>query len=192
MTFDREPDVPLLTPAESEVITETTFMPHDPTSAEVLFMFGTIQGDWDGLAASLLAGTYPRVICTGHEAGQESALADRMKEHFMIRGIEEGRIATQDRSSNTTEDVSLSLDLIGDAEVIAFGAKSHHSGRCQRVLRRFFPDATLKAYTFDALYGGVPCSRDNWWQDKHTRARVYGEYLRIQDYALRGWISATP
>lgn len=192
MTFPREPDVPALTPDQIAEITRVCFMPHDPTSADVLFIFGTIQGDWDGFASRVLDGTYPRVVTSGHAIDGRPALSSTIAEHLTSRGVSTGLISGQDRSSNTTEDVEFALDLIGPAQTIAFAAKSHHSGRCQRVLRRFYPSAVLKAYCFDAEYGGVYCSRDNWFEDERCRGRVWGEYLRILDYADRGWISREP
>ena len=72
---------------------------------------------------------------------------------------------------------------------ITFAAKSHHSGRCGRTLRKYFPNTQLNAWTHDAVHQGKTISLSEWHTHDEGRERVYGEYLRIQTYSERGDIA---
>ena len=116
-----------------------------------------------------------------------------MRDELIARGVPSDLILVQDRSTNTLEDVAFSLDVLEQhnisPESIAFLCKAHHSGRCLRTLRKFFPSQTLSPVTYLAKYDGVEVSKEDWYQHKVSRGRVYGEYLRIIEYTRRADIA---
>lgn len=193
LQIPRRPQVPNLSTDQVQEISDTVFLLHQPFPAEVLFVFGTVQADWDGLSSAILEGFFARVVLVGRMG--PSFFSDRvpisqvMRQQFLTRGIPEERLLVQGTSDNTLEDVSQSLDLIGNASSITFAAKSHHSGRCGRTLRKFFPGIALNAWTHDAVHQGKIISRQQWQLHDEGRERVYGEFLRIQTYSSRGDIA---
>ncbi len=65
------------------------------------------------------------------------------------------------------------------------------TGRQWRTLAKHLPARlTHVPYTFDAIYEGIPISRDTWMTSELGRSRVWGEYLRILQYGNKGDILA--
>ena len=197
----REVTVEDLSPEEIEGITQTVFVTSDlHPAADLLFIFGTSTIDSDALesvARDCQRGRFPKVIVTGlsgrlySETGKP--VAHIMRDELIARGVPSEVILVQDRSTNTLEDVAFSLDVLEQhnisPESIAFLCKAHHSGRCLRTLRKFFPSQTLSPITYLAEYDGVKVSKMDWYQHEVSRGRVYGEYLRIIEYSKRGDIA---
>jgi len=193
LPIPREGEVPALDERQIAEITRIVFVPSAPEPADVLFVFGTAQADWDGLAGLVRDEFAPRVVLSGqigklfYETGKP--IAHVMRDELVAREVPTERIDIQDRSTNTLEDVSFSLPLLQGAGRILWAAKAHHSGRCARTLRRFFPSIPLPAFIFAGLYGGAPVTAENWWTTEVGRARVWGEYVRIRTYSERGDIA---
>ena len=199
-SIPREVEVEDLSPEEIEHVTQTVFAAPESQPVELLFVFGTSSIDseiLDAVARDYLQGRFPKVLATGlsgrlyHETG--SPLASIMRDEFIARGVPSDVILVQDRSTNTLEDVVFSLDILEQhsisPESIAFLCKAHHSGRCLRTLRKFFPSQTLSPITYAAEYEGVKVSKAGWYKHPVSRGRVYGEYLRIIEYTKRGDIA---
>ena len=196
----REVAVDDLSPEEIERITQTVFVAPEFQLADLLFIFGTSTIDRDALesvARDYQKGRFPKVMVTGlsgrlySETGKP--VAHIMRNELIARGVPSEVILVQDRSTNTLEDVAFSLDVLEkhsvSPESIAFLCKAHHSGRCLRTLRKFFPSQTLLPITYVAEYEGVKISKEDWYQHEVSRGRVYGEYLRIIEYTRRGDIA---
>ena len=162
--------------------------------------FGTSSIDseiLDAMACDYLQGRFSRVLVTGlsgrlyYETGKP--VARIMRDELIARGVPSDVILVQDRSTNTLEDVAFSLDVLEQHDIspesIVFLCKAHHSGRCLRTLRKFFPSQTLSPVTYVAVYDGVKISREDWYRHAVSRGRVYGEYLRIIKYTERGDIA---
>ena len=200
-SIPREVAVEGLSPEEIENITQTVFVPSDlHPAADLLFIFGTstIDGEvLESVVRNCQKGCFPKVLVTGlsgrlyDETGKP--VAHIMRDELIARGVPSDLILVQDRSTNTLEDVAFSLDVLEkhsiSPESIAFLCKAHHSGRCLRTLKKFFPSQTLVPITYVAKYEGVKISKADWYQHKVSRGRVYGEYLRIIEYTRRGDIA---
>ena len=197
-SIPREVAVEDLSPEEIESITQTVFLTSDlhPT-ADLLFIFGTSTIDneiLESVARDCQQKHFPKVIVTGlsgrlySETGKP--VAHIMHDELIARGVPSDLTLVQDRSTNTLEDVAFSLDVLEKHSIspksIAFLCKAHHSGRCLRTLRKFFPSQTLSPVTYVAEYEGVKVSKADWYQHEISRSRVYGEYLRIIEYTRRG------
>lgn len=196
----REVVVNDLSPEEIKYITQTVFVASESQPAELLFIYGTSSIDseiLDAVACDYLQGRFPKVLVTGlsgrlyYETGR--SLASIMRDELTARGVPSDAILVQDRSTNTFEDVAFSLDVLDQhnisPESIAFLCKAHHSGRCLRTLRKFFPFQTLSPIIYVAEYDGVKVSKEDWYQHEISKGRVYGEYLRIIKYTERGDIA---
>ena len=200
-SIPREVAVEDLSPEEIEGITQTVFVTSDPhPAADLLFIFGTstIDGEvLESVARACLQDRFPKVLVTGlsgrlyDETGKP--VARIMRDELIARGVPSDLILVQDRSTNTLEDVAFSLNVLEKHDIspesIAFLCKVHHSGRCLRTLRKFFPSQTLSPVTYLAEYEGVKISKEDWYQHEVSRGRVYGEYLRIIKYTERGDIA---
>ena len=199
-SIPREVAVEDLSPEEIEHITQTVFVASESQPAELLFIFGTSTIDneiLESVARDCLQGRFSKVLVTGlsgrlyDETGKP--VARIMRDELIARGVPSDIILVQDRSTNTLEDVTFSLDILEQhnlsPESIAFLCKAHHSGRCLRTLRKFFPSQTLSPVTYLAEYEGVKVSKADWYKHPVSRGRVYGEYLRIIKYTERGDIA---
>jgi hypothetical protein len=193
LQIPRRPEVPDLSTDQVAKISDLVFLNHEPVRAEVLFVFGTVQADWDGLASAILTGFFEHVILVGRLGptyfSDQVPISHIMRKEFVDRGIPADSLLIQETSNNTLEDVTHSLDLIGNPRSITFAAKSHHSGRCGKTLRKFFPEIPLNAWTHDAVHQGKTISLSAWHTHDEGRERVYGEFLRIQTYSKRGDIA---
>ena len=196
----REVAIENLSPKEIEHITQTVFVAPEFQPVDLLFIFGTSTIDneiLESVARDYQKGRFPKVIVTGlsgrlySETGKP--VAHIMRDELITRGIPSDIILVQDRSTNTLEDVAFSLDVLEkhsiSPESIAFLCKAHHSGRCLRTLRKFFPSQILSPVTYLAEYEGVKISKEDWYQHEVSRGRVYGEYLRVVEYTRRGDIA---
>ena len=199
-SIPREVTMGDLSPEEIEGVTQTVFVTSEPQPADLLFIFGTstIDGEvLESVAHDCQRRHFPKVMVTGlsgrlySETGKP--VARIMRDELIARGVPSDLILVQDKSTNTLEDVAFSLDVLEkhsiSPESIAFLCKAHHSGRCLRTLRRFFPYQTLSPITYLAEYEGVKVSKADWYQHEVSRGRVYGEYLRIIEYTKRGDIA---
>ena len=179
-------------------MTQTVFVTSDlHPAADLLFIFGTSTIDSDALesvARDCQQEHFPKVIVTGlsgrlySETGKP--VAHIMRDELIAHGVPSDLILVQDKSTNTLEDVAFSLEVLEKNDIspesIAFLCKTHHSGRCLRTLRKFFPSQTLLPVTYLAEYEGVKVSKADWYEHEVSRGRVYGEYLRIIEYSKRG------
>ena len=199
-SIPREVVVEDLSPEEIERITQTVFVASESQPTDLLFIFGTSTIDSDALeslARDCQQGRFPKVMVTGlsgrlySETGKP--VAHIMRDELITRGVPSDVILVQDKSTNTLEDVAFSLDVLEKHDIspesIAFLCKAHHSGRCLRTLRKFFPSQTLSPVTYLAKYEGVKISKEDWYQHEVSKGRVYGEYLRIIEYSKRGDIA---
>ena len=196
----REVAVEDLSPEEIERITQTVFVAPESQPVDLLFIFGTSTIDneiLESVARDYQKGCFLKVMVTGlsgrlySETGKP--VAHIMRDELIARGVPSDVIFVQDKSTNTLEDVAFGLDVLRAYDIfpesIAFLCKAHHSGRCLRTLRKFFPSHTLSPITYLAEYEGVKISKEDWYQHEVSRGRVYGEYLRIIEYTRRGDIA---
>ena len=118
-SIPREVAVEDLSPEEIERITQTVFVAPEFQPVDLLFIFGTSTIDSDALesvARDYQKGRFPKVMVTGlsgrlySETGKP--VAHIMRDELITRGIPSDIILVQDRSTNTLEDVTFSLDVL--------------------------------------------------------------------------------
>ena len=187
-------DLPSLSAEEIKEITDTVFIKPEIQKTDIMFIFGSSQGDWQKVAQLFLQNLADKILVCGltgnHQEITGESLAHMIKRELMKRGVPEHFILLQDKSTNTLEDVRYGKEVLEEHNIfptsILFVSKSHHSGRALRTLKKFFPAAKIYAFTYDAVYNDITVSRDNWWNFTEAKSRVYGEYLRIKKYSERG------
>ncbi|TSC58621.1 MAG: hypothetical protein Greene041619_495 [Candidatus Peregrinibacteria bacterium Greene0416_19] len=197
MPLPREPAVPPLSSTELDRIEATVFFPSEPKSSDLLFVFGTSDGDWKSVAdLFIMKNIAPIVLTTGKgpptaPAGEEPQ-AHTIRDALVSHGVPSDRILTEDRSTNTGENVMFGKMILKehhlDPRSIVFACKAHHSGRCARTLAKHFPGVALSCFSYPATYEGVEVRRETWRKHAVSRARVYGEYVRIMEYTRRGYL----
>ena len=187
-------DLPSLSAEEIKEITDTVFIKPEIQKTDIMFIFGSSQGDWQKVAQLFLQNLADKILICGltgnHQEITGEPLSHMIKRELIKRGVPEHFILLQDRSTNTLEDVRYGKELLEKHNIypasILFVSKSHHSGRAVRTLKKFFPATKIYAFTYDAIYNNTAVSRDNWWNVTEAKSRVYGEHLRIKRYSERG------
>lgn len=193
----REVEAPNLSLKEIRNITDIVFVNQNLNKADIIFVFGSSEGDWQDVAKLFHQKLAPIILVSGltgkkyYEKGKP--LAHFIRDELISFDVPEKAILTQDSSTNTLEDVRFGKTLLERRNIfpksILFVSKSHHSGRALLTLKKIFPDTHIYSFSYDAIYDGVQVNSNNWWKHPVTKSRVYGEYIRIQTYSERGDIS---
>lgn len=76
------------------------------------------------------------IVSGGQGLGESRTEADAMAEYLVARGLDEGRIAKEERSSNTVENVRLSSELVAPGEEVAVVTNDFHLYRALRIARK--------------------------------------------------------
>lgn len=93
------------------------------------------------------------------------------------------------KSTNTRENVTEAINLgLGDNSSIVFVTKAPHCGRCRLTLRKQLPNAKLKAFSYRPIFPsvGLPIGQNKWHFYPEIVRLMWGEFLRIERYGLRG------
>lgn len=102
-------------------------------------------------------------------------------------------IYAEETSKNTLANVTEGLKVFdfSYASSLAFIFPSHGARRGYLNLRKYCPHTDIYQCPYDAHYPNEiePISRKNWYYTEHGQRRVWGEYLRIKEYGLRGDIA---
>lgn len=193
----RNPTIPELTNSEMDTIEKLVFWYSEPQPSDILFIFGSTRDQWSDVATLCKKQITPSILITG-KAGLDSPASTRPQSH-MIRdeltksGVDPQKILIEDASTNTKENVVFSKNLLEKQGMypksILFTCKTHHSGRCYRTLKQYFPTVRFSCFTYDGIYNGIVVSKNNWRNTAYARERIYGEYLRIQRYISKGDIA---
>lgn len=199
----KKPEVPQLTQERIALLTELCFR-HDSKEipkVDLIFVFGTaVSFDEVGQSLKKVMGCSNQILFTGgvekyfdsivHEAPESEMLYEIVKKDIPSTT----KVLLETKSRNTLENLEFGLKLLEQMpKSVCFIVKSFHSGRAYLTLRRFLPEAKIYQDSFDPTYPNRPgkMTRDNWYLDEEYRARVWGEYLRIQAYGERGDLDFT-
>lgn len=201
----REPVMPDLSAKQLAEITAIVFGPQVTIQpGDLIFVFSAPQaGIWETTLIAWQAGLAPQVFVTGGQsktadAQYQQLVGDRSEnaiitEKLIAGGIPTTAIVGENRSSNSLENVVFATEVFDFSTIkrLLFVTKAHVVGRHWRTLKQHLPATVeLIPYSFVAEYNGVPVNRDNWYMSAVGRARVWGEYLRIQAYSEKGDIAA--
>ncbi len=197
-----------LTLDQQHALTELVFgPPSHPVSADVGFVFGgTHPGLWQTAVSMYQAGYVSRFVVTGglnfssaYHAGwtygpdvpESHGIAEQMNR----LGVPASAILTEDRSTNTLENVLFALEVADFTQFRSILAitKSYGTGRQLRTLRHHIPNTiavhSVSFPTEGYNLGPGLIDRDNW-TDTELRVRlVLGAYQRIMKYGLAGHLT---
>jgi uncharacterized SAM-binding protein YcdF (DUF218 family) len=166
--------------------------------ADLLFVFGTREGVAErvNVAHQLWRDEYCRwlVISGGSTLGLAVTECEVIANALVARGVPAELIIKEDRATNTGENVIFSLPLI-DARlglenirsVICLG-NMWTARRYPMTLHRHWPEVEKMLVTVN--HYGTPT--ELWHTDVALRARVVGEWDKIEPYKAKGFIADWP
>ena len=166
--------------------------------ADLLFVFGTRE-DVELRAAEACRlwreGMFRwSIVSGGVTPGSHLSECEIIKPAMVAGGIPEGRILEEHRATNTGENVSFSLRVIGAAlglknirRVICLG-NSWTARRYPMTLHRHWPEVQKMLVTVDSF--AMP--RMLWHTDPEFRRRVLAEWDKIEPYKAQGFIAEWP
>ena len=161
--------------------------------ADVCLVFGNPHADHlANMAADLYhLGYFNLIVVSGGAATDDGRLeANRMRDVLVARGVPDDKILVEDKARNCGENVIFSKALLAEkigldkiTSVLAIG----HLQAVRRflmTLERHWPEV-LKMFTTQNCFG-VP--KEQWDTDPDFRKKVLGEYEKIPDYKVLGFI----
>lgn len=141
-----------------------------------------LSGDVDYLrvrhaAALYAAGTFPRILLTGHGVGGDSAL--EMRSEAVKAGVPEEAIVLELRSTTTRENLTYAAPLVRAQgwRRIALVTSASHMGRAERAARRALPEVEW-----------LPVPVEDAGPARRRCATRLAEWVKLAYYAVRGWI----
>lgn len=200
----REPTMPELSAGQLQMITDVVFGPQVPLqNGDLIFVFSSAQaGIWQATLQAWRQGLAPQIFVTGGQSKTADAeyaayVGDRTEnaiitEKLIANGVPTTAIIGEDRSANSLENVIFATEVFDFTTIkrVVFITKAHVVGRHWRTLKQHLPATVeLIPYSYVAEYNGITVTRDNWVASAVGRARVWGEYLRIQAYSEKGDIA---
>jgi len=117
----------------------------------------------------------------------ESALILDKIDQAQFPGV---RFFSENKSGNTLENVIEGLKLFNGNNIVRllFISKAHAAGRTYLTFRKYVPEAEILQKTFISKHfeTGLGISREQWHTFDFGRERIWGEFLRIKKYGMRG------
>ena len=202
----RFPETPPLSEAQVGALTRVVFLdePGEPEACELIFVFGgTHAALWCAAAEAYHRGLAPRLLLTGgvnprgtHGGADETAgkisEARFLAGKLIDAGVPEACLILEEHATNTLENALFAKEVFDfeTIESVLLVCKSYAAGRQYRTLRRHLPAGLrIVPCPFDTTgRDGQLITRHNWMETAKSRARVFGEYLRIVSYGERGEI----
>lgn len=163
--------------------------------AHLCFVFGTRPGAEEfaqETARLWLNGYFEYVLISGGATpGGDEPEAMMLRRMIIEQGVPRSVILTEDRATNTGENVIFSLPIL-DSEigldridtVIAVG-KLSTSRRYLMTLQQHWPEVRKML----APVNYHPVSRSRWMDDDELRGRVLNEWSKLEPYQQKGFIA---
>ncbi len=196
----KHPDaIPGLCAKAVELVSSLCFHRDDAfMRSSFIFVFGSriqYQGLVRSLETLLRNGVSERVVIAGGVPHYEKAPCDKPESELIYEAIDPKTLSSAEfllekRSANTLDNVRNAIeefDLRGPGS-ITFVAQSFLCGRAFLTLKKFFPRTHLFQLSSKVFHPvtGEELTRENWHRAADFRARVWGEFLRLRTYSMRG------
>ena len=160
----------------------------DGLNGKCIFVFGSEK--WLEERVKLAAELYdkkrsPYVLFSGGKNNE----AEKMKEYAISLGIPKEVILTENKSTNTTENVVYSLPILekilqkNDRLIVV--SSPYHIRRIMLTLSKYMPENINYSYCYD---NSSILSKDNWTNLPETIERVKKEASSIILYSKKGYI----
>src|SRR6476619_2108908 len=134
------------------------------------------------------------IVSGGVTPGSPRSECEIIKAEMAARGIPPEKILEEHRATNTGENVRFSLPIIDAAlglknirSVICLG-NTWTARRYPMKLQRYWPEVEKKLLSDDAFE--TPLSL--WHTEPDCRARILGEWEKIEPYKAKGFIAEWP
>jgi uncharacterized SAM-binding protein YcdF (DUF218 family) len=166
--------------------------------ADLLFVFGVRYGARETIDAAVdlwRRGLFRHALVSGGVTpGDTRSECQVIKGAMVAAGVPAGLILEEHRATNTGENVIFSLPVI-DAQLGLDNVKSviclgrvWTGRRYAMTLQRHWPEVAKTLVTVNPL--ATPVAR--WHTDPVFRARVLGEWRKIEPYRTKGFIAEWP
>jgi uncharacterized SAM-binding protein YcdF (DUF218 family) len=166
--------------------------------ADLLFVFGTredVARRVDEACRLWREGFFRwSIVSGGMTAGSTLSECEIIKAAMVARGIPPERILEEHRATNTGENVQFALPIIEATlglanirSVICLG-NTWTARRYPMTLHRYWPEVEKMLVTVDSFE--TPLSL--WHTDPDFRARILGEWDKIEPYKAKGFIAEWP
>ncbi len=204
MEIDKNPQVPKLNDQAIKLLTDLCFRSDDIIhKVDGIFIFSSTH-EIPQLAAIidqlLVDHVAEKIFITG---GVTKALlakgltdtteADLLLSHLDIDKFPQVDFFIERESTNTMENVTFTLanSDLASCKKLLFIFKCHAAGRGYLTLKKYLPNTELLQKTFAAKYtdDSSLITKDNWFKSDFAISRVWGEFLRIKTYGIRGDIA---
>ena len=135
-------------------------------------------------ARLVLAGEARLLILTGGEPGPGDS-ATSLRDEALAMGVPEGSIRMEQVSTSTHESLVAIRDILARERVrsLAVVTSPYHQRRASWAAKRTLHGVAVVNRPAD------PSSwrPEGWWKTAWSRKIVFGEYLKLAYYILRGW-----
>jgi uncharacterized SAM-binding protein YcdF (DUF218 family) len=166
--------------------------------ADLLFVFGTredVARHVDEAARLWREGLFRwSIVSGGVTPGSSLSECAILRDAMIARGIPAEKILSEDRATNTGENVIFSLPVIDAAlgrknvrSVICLG-NTWTARRYAMTLQRHWPEVEKMLVTVDSF----AAPRALWHTDPEFSRRVLSEWDKIEPYMAKGFIAAWP
>lgn len=136
-----------------------------------------------------------KIIITGGMANYSRSLYSNLPESEIIKSyinpekLKKINLFTEKESKNNLENVNNASRMIDFNRIGSLICQCHSyaSRRSVQTLRNVFSGKIISyPYNVPSEIQGIDITQDNWWLFKRGRSLVWGEFLRISKYGLRG------
>lgn len=204
MEISRNPLAPSLNKKAISLLTRLCFRKDDPIKkVDGIFIFSSsheIKKLASLIERLLLKKISPKVFITGGitynllnlnlKTSKNPTEADLLLNAININKFKNVNFFVERESTNTLENVAETLvhPEFKKCKNLLFVFKSHAAGRGYLTLKKYLANVNLWQKTFNTKYAESEkvITRYNWHTFLFGRERVWGEFLRIQKYGLRG------
>lgn len=202
--ISKEPVIPDLNEMDVDFLTALTFEKEAiPQKCDALFIFSGIHsGHWEKAIEAYKYNYIDTIIVTGGRSltgnphpdwdgnsDIEISEAQVIVSYLVSAGIPSEKICMEEKSTNSLENVIYAKEVFDFTmiQTLMVVCKSHVAGRQIRTLKKHLPrQIEYIPYTFNSVYKGIEVNRYNWMETEVGRKRVWGEYLRIKHYGIKG------
>ncbi len=178
--------------------TKYIFLNNGDQKSDLAFVFGThlcLEQSVEKVVELYKKGLVPKIIFTGGlNVSSKTTESEEMRKLAITFGVKEKDIITENKSTNTMENVTFALPIIdrkiglGNIKNITAVVKDFHSRRALMTLRKYLPQ---NIRILSAPYGSDDnrYSKDVWHKSKIGREKVNEEIDKIKIYLEKGHLA---
>lgn len=196
--IERYPAYPMFNKALIQLLGKLCFFSSPLKRADLIFIFGTniIHEVLAKRIEKLIDENYSeKIMITGGIANYSLSAYSNLPESEMIRSyinpdkLKKIALFIETTSKNNLENVSNASRMLDFSEVKSLICLSHSyaSRRSAQTLKTIFSGKII-SYPYDvpSETPGIDITQENWWLSERGKSLVWGEFLRISKYGLRG------